>query len=70
MAPESNIAHSWMLCWLRLIVESSVIDGMTFSKPGGAAIGIVVSNPGGGLTGIVGVSDGGAIVGEWVGFNE
>jgi len=42
---------------------------MTFSKPGGAAIGIVFFNPGGGWIGIVGASGVDAIVGEWVGFN-
>ena len=66
---ESNIAHSWTLCWFKLIVESLVIEGMTFSKPGGAAMGSVFSNPGGGWIGIRCASDVGAIVGEWVGFN-
>ena len=47
VAPESNIVYTWTSCWLMLIVDIIVIVGMTFSKPGGAAIGRTFSNPGG-----------------------
>ena len=42
---------------------------MTFSKPGGAAIGSTFSNPGGGWIGIRCASDVGDNVGEGVGFS-
>ena len=61
------MAHLWTLCWLRLIVDSYVIDGMKFSKPGGAVKGSTFSNPGGGWIGICYASEGGGTVGEWAG---
>ena len=50
-------------------MDSCVIDGMIFSKPGGAAKGSNFSNPGGGWIGICCVLEGGDTVGEWVGFS-
>ena len=66
---QSNITHLWPLCWLRLIVDIIVIVGMTFSKPGGAAIGSTFLNPGCNLIGICCASDVGDNVGEGVGFS-
>ena len=49
-------------------MDNIMIVGMTFSKPGGAAIVCTFSNPGGGWVGIRCASDVGDNVGDWVGF--